>query len=1442
MAQAQFNYSFTNVHHTSSTYTDISATGSAITMTNLESGSSTAPINIGFNFNFNGTTFTECMIHADGILRFGNAAPGSHTVLFADNATLSNSVYTNADASYQNVVFALFMDLVQGSATPTYHVLTEGVAPNRITTIQWKNLKDNNSAGPILRSQFDALEFQVKLYETTNDIQILYGNFVPSTNLVAERIAQVGIKANSTTFISNMRIDGTPFDHTEFFDLPVHSVITQSRFGLRKLMPPPQGFGFVFLGQRNTDINIAQVHTDSKVAKSTAGKSSVRIKNEGTTAVNNIDVTLELSGANVFTQTINIAALAAGADQIIDFSGYALPNVGVQDLKFSVTTLGDESILNNTSTTSQKVTNGFVQIGQDGKITNSAVGFHTALVDLAVKMLGSGTRKITQIRLPFNSYQQSIILKVMEDDGAANGPGTVLLTASARLTSADNETLYIFTTPITVTGDYFISVKQTATTNMAWHCEMQYPLQPNRVYISSGSTYATAGLDRPFLPIIRVVEQNTATDVGVVGIANPICGYGVAEPVTISVANNTTVTHDFAINPVTVSGSITNQKTNVTIPFLVIQNTGTLLAGQAIAVPTGINYDMSDRTTHKFLASTQMLGDTENDNDSLAYVIVNNIKTIKSPSVAVCPLTPVTLTEVAGFYKNIKWDVKGAITNGQTLTFSPTVTTFVRVSGLDYRGCTITDSVEVVVSQIGLPVKPLIMTADSVLSYRNGFKNTLTVSALADHTVHWIGSGTVTNGGLSYEVTGFKSVSPENHSAYYKKNSITCAGNVATKTTRFGVGILLNNSTDETISDTTFYDSGGALGVYTAGANFTKTFYPQVAGDMLKLAIYNISLGQFSRLEVYDGINNSAQQIGRLTNSSPNALSEYMASNTAGAITISFAASGSNGLGWLAGITSEKPMQYRSVQNGNFADVGSWESKLSATPNYAAATRRPFKGDDEILILHELTLPTSSDVFLDQTVVETTGTLIVPTNSTLKLYTDLPSNELTVKGILTVNGYLSGAFSAGSNGRIALSGTLNLSGAIETDSVIVTSSASPAIINTTGSARINTLIVNNATGLNLNGNLDIRNKLDLQNGIVNISNANYLRLQSGYGGTIINGSALSYVNGKLRRQEFRTSDSISFPVGKPGIYRKIALLANHNSEDFAVEYEAELLATPPTARTLPPIITNVNQQWYHRVTIVNGANRFDNATATINYAATDGVTNPSSLRVAKDDGGVNWVDLAGVATGTPSGKITSVSFTTLGDFALANVNAAVLPVNLISFKARLMNNNVQLNWQVGNEDNIQRYEIERSNDGVSFDKIGFISALGGKSLISYNHKDALKTTGVYYYRLKMVDGDGTFKYSDLVSVNCKSIVASELIRISPNPFVNQVTVQFQADKAGAVELQLTDVVGRKLKSKRYSVYAGSNELIFATGDLPKAVYLLKVITDEKVWVEKILSK
>jgi hypothetical protein len=1439
---AQSNYSYTNTSITSVTYTDISSTGAAIAMSNAESGSSVAPINIGFNFTFNGTVFTQCMIHADGILRFGTAAPGSHTALFANNAATTSTIFTTTNAAYQNIVLPFFMDLVQGSGTPGFHVLTEGVAPNRITTIQWKNLKDNSNAGFTTQNQFDNLEFQVKLYEINNNIQLLYGSFVASANPVAIRNAQVGIKASSTSFIGVQKSGSlNAATNVDFFDATAHGVFN-TVFPLRRNVPILNGLNYMFYARLLNDVNIAEVYSDTIVTTTaTASKHNrVRIKNEGTNVLSAIDVTMQISGANTFNQTINIAALAAGAEQIIDFSAYAITNAGQQNVAFSVTVAGDERLENNAVTKTQTVTASFVQPFSDSRSSQAGVGFTgVANNEIAVKIYSTGIRKIAQVRVPFGSYVSNISIKILEDDGAGNIPGTLLHTSPAFNTSFDNELVYNLISPVTVTGDYYISVRQNNTNNMAWIFALQYPIHPDRVYNGNGSSFALQATNRGWQGLIKIVEESSLPDVGIVAVTNPSCSYGAAEPVNVLLKNFSSVLHDYSINPVTITGSAVNDKTNTPVPFSIVKNTGTLAPGATETVTVIAGYDFRERAVHSFSAKTVMAADAEKLNDSIGFRIVNSLRnTTTSFTGPVCPFTTVTITAVANVFSNIQWDINGTLVPGGAVSFAPQQTTVVKVTANDYRGCLIADSVIVPVSTTGLPPTPAITYNDTLLRYSNGFSDTIAVSALAGHSINWQGGGTVINGDLGYVVKGFRGQNPEDHLAYYQNTLTGCGSNAINFTTRFGNGILLDNNNDETVCDTSFYDAGGAMGNNQGSNNFTKTFYPATPGGKIKLSFYNIVLGQFSFMNIYDGINTSAPNLDQLNRFTPNALREYVASNNAGAITVSFTANSSTAQGWLAGITCQTPLQFRSVQNGLFTDANNWESKLPAAVSYSPATRVPSKGDDSIFIRHAINVPANTALPLDQTVIEIAGTLTVPSTSYLSLYNENPGYEITVKGTLTVNGNV---FGSTGSGKIALAGTINLSNQISVDSVVVIPAAVPAIINASGSANINKLQINNPFGLNLNGNLNIGGTLDLKNGLVNVAAPNFIRLVSGSGPTIQGGSATSYVNGKLRRQTFSTSDPLSFPVGKGGIYRMIELSVNQTSFDDDVEYEAELFAGAPPVRTLPGTFTSINQQWYHKVSITDGNAFFSNATATIYYEASDGVSNEAALRIGKDDGGSNWLDIGGVGTGVPSGSITSNSFTSFSDFVLANLSGP-LPVTLLNFNGNYTNNIVLLNWQVENEINFARYEVQRSVDGLNFTGIGTVAARRSTSMAAYNFDDKFLPAGeIIYYRLKLVDTDGRYKYSNTIPIRLTGILQNKIV-VSPNPFINRFTLQFQSLTNERIQWQLLDMSGRVIKQQFCQVSKGINQLYIDATNLPSGTYLLQLLTNGGLRSEKIIKQ
>lgn len=759
----------------------------------------------------------------------------------------------------------------------------------------------------------------------------------------------------------------------------------------------------------------------------------------------------------------------------------------------------------------------------------------------------------------------------------------------------------------------------------------------------------------------------------------------------------------------------------------------------------------------------------------------------------------------------------------------------------DLCGNTATDQVVINVKE--LPELPAINPAAPVLSHRNGFKDSLSIVQEAGNDYAWFQNGfSLSNSTGKQAINGTISTPSDRFTVTVTNQATGCAATSAPVQFAYSAGVLLNSNTPITVCDSSFYDAGGPLGL--TGNNFTRTMTAATAGNQVQLRFYNLSLANGASLRIYDGLNTSAPVIKTLSSSNNGvALHTMMSSNADGAITVEFTKASFGSGGWLAGITCEAPLQFRSVENGLFTDAGTWESKLPAATNYSTAARGPSKGDDSILIRHAIQVPSAFSLPLDQTVIETGGVLAVPASSTVILYTDKPGYELTVNGTLTVNGNIYGSPSSNTNGKIALAGTLNLQGEIIIDSVLVLPAASASVINTGGSARIGKLQINNPAGVSLNGNLDISRALDLKNGLLNIPSTNFIRLISGEGPVLAGGSASSYINGKLRWQSFITSDPLRFPVGKNGLFRTIELLPNQNSFDFSVEYEAEFFTGVPPARTLPALLANINQQWYHTLKITAGNSNFTDAAVTIHYDAIDGITDPSALRIAKDDGSTNWLNIGGTGSGIPTGSITSNSFSTFSDFVLANLTGSVLPVTLISFNGQLHNNTAVLNWLSNNEQSFKGYEIERSTNGFAFEKIGFITAAGGGIRTANQFTDLyLPSASAVYYRLKMVDKDGRFKHSSVIVLKPAGQLNNRVVSVFPNPFISRVAVQFQSEGNQNIYMQLTDMAGKILKANSYRVQSGVNQLQLDAGGLPAGMYLLKLITREGIITEKLIRK
>jgi hypothetical protein len=165
----------------------------------------------------------------------------------------------------------------------------------------------------------------------------------------------------------------------------------------------------------------------------------------------------------------------------------------------------------------------------------------------------------------------------------------------------------------------------------------------------------------------------------------------------------------------------------------------------------------------------------------------------------------------------------------------------------------------------------------------------------------------------------------------------------------------------------------------------------------------------------------------------------------------------------------------------------------------------------------------------------------------------------------------------------------------------------------------------------------------------------------------------------------------------------------------------------------------------------------------------------------------------------------------------------------MSFSAQRIDGQVKLKWQSAEEKNTSHFEVERSADGKQFTQLLTKNAQGNSaSLVSYNVIDNSPLSGTSYYRLKMVDLDGTFEHSKMVSVSTEVGV---LVRAYPNP-ANGREVRFLAPNGDKLVLQsVTDAFGKAVGFEAAPVY-GEGLYVNFYGSLPAGFYVATLVTDD----------
>lgn len=191
---------------------------------------------------------------------------------------------------------------------------------------------------------------------------------------------------------------------------------------------------------------------------------------------------------------------------------------------------------------------------------------------------------------------------------------------------------------------------------------------------------------------------------------------------------------------------------------------------------------------------------------------------------------------------------------------------------------------------------------------------------------------------------------------------------------------------------------------------------------------------------------------------------------------------------------------------------------------------------------------------------------------------------------------------------------------------------------------------------------------------------------------------------------------------------------------------------------------------------------------------------------------------------------------------ISPMDFSIIPVELTSFVGSSVNGSVVLNWNTATEINNSGFEIQRSADRISFSNIAFVPGFGTTTEPrSYSYNDNSVNNGTYYYRLKQIDYNGAFAYSDIVEVDVASPIDFALNQNYPNPFNPSTVISYSVPQSSFVTLKVYDVIGNEVATLvNQTQSAGKYDIRFDASNLSNGVYLYSIKTDNFTSTKKMI--
>ena len=555
-----------------------------------------------------------------------------------------------------------------------------------------------------------------------------------------------------------------------------------------------------------------------------------------------------------------------------------------------------------------------------------------------------------------------------------------------------------------------------------------------------------------------------------------------------------------------------------------------------------------------------------------------------------------------------------------------------------------------------------------------------------------------------------------------------------------------------------------------------------------------------------------------------------------------------NGTFDATGATVNLGSSGKLILNGSVTSLGTLDA-LEGTVEYDGGTQNVIADAYYNLEIDQSGTKTA------QGTITVAGTMTVQSAATYAL----AATSTTVTGASDINGVLTastgtydanGSFDAtgatidfSDAATLKLEGTITSLGALdETDGTIELDGSSSQDLPTD---TYNSLKINNAAGVVLEGNTTINGTLTMTLGDLTSSSSKLLTIKSSMSGA----SASSHVVGPVKYASSSTSSCV-VGIGTGTLYHPVTLAAvSASAENYTVEYRT---GTPFNSGTLDwdtypnvgvPInssnVQYVSNDYYYDITRSGGVNAY----ITISFSGV-GIASPPAeadqYLMHYNSSTNRWDEMTTTHPTSTTVRALATSFSPFGPGS----GGGALPIDLVSFTGKCENHTIELEFVVGSQINNDYYTIERSVDGNEWSDVGIIQGEGNTSTqMTYKWIDDNPMSGVNYYRLTQTDYDGTSEIFAPVALTCEMTPIDDY-SVYPNPADGLLNIDIELEnyQGEGVSIEVTDINGRAVKNQIVQLKRGFNHLELDLNNIPGGIYMINFVGSRDYIKESRITK